>query len=70
MEVCRTRRNITIHILEQEPDQHHEEKDHIDMVNINSVHFNNKHLVLIAKLKTSSNQAAITIPYKVDIDID
>ena len=42
----------TVHDLEQEPDQHHEEVDHIDTVNINSVYFNNKHSVITANLKT------------------
>ena len=34
-------RNRTIHDLEQEPDQQHEE-DHIDMVNINSIIFSSQ----------------------------
>ena len=45
---------------------HHEEVDHIDMVNINSVYFNNKHSVIAANLKASSNQASIILTYKVD----
>ena len=32
-EVCRSGRNRTIHGLKQEPYQHHEEEEHIDMVN-------------------------------------
>ena len=44
-EVSRSGRNRTVLDSEQEPDQHHEEEDHIDMVNINSIIFNSKQLV-------------------------
>ena len=65
------KRNRTVCNWEQEPDQHHEEVDHIDMVNINFVYFNNKHLVITGNLKkTSSNQASIIVPYKVDTGSD
>ena len=51
-EVCRCGRNRTVHDLEQEPDQQHEEEDHVDMVNINSIIFSRKQLVVTANLKT------------------
>ena len=41
-EVCRSVRNKIVHDLEQEPDPHLEEEDHIDMVNIDSNIFNSK----------------------------
>ena len=66
-EVCRTGKNRTVHDLEQEPDQHHEEVEHIDTMNIHSVYFNKKHLVITANLKVPSNQTSIIVQYKVDI---
>ena len=69
-EVCRGGRNRTIHDLEQDPDQHHEEEDHIDMVYINSIIFNSKGSVITENLKTSSNQISIKGPYKVDTGSD
>ena len=41
-EACRTGRNRTVHDLEQEANQHHEEEDRINTVNINSIIFNSK----------------------------
>ena len=64
-DIYRSGRNRTIHDLEQEPDQHHEE-GHIDAVNINSIIFNIKWLVITANLKSLSNQVSIIVPYKVD----
>ena len=69
MEVCRSARNRIVHNLKQEPDQHHKEVDCIEKVNINSV-FYKKYSVIIANLKTSSNQASIIVPYKVDVCSD
>ena len=69
-QLCGSERNRTVHDLEQEPDQHHEEEDNIDMVNINSIIFNSKWLVITANLKTSSNQVSILVPYKVDTGSD
>ena len=60
-DVCRSGRNRTVHNLNQEPDQPHEEVYHIDTVNINSVYFSNKHLVIKNNLKSSSNQASIIV---------
>ena len=65
-EVCRSRRNNTVHDIEQEPDQHNIEEDHIDTVNINLIIFNSKWLAITANLKMSWYQASIIIPYKVD----
>ena len=65
-EVFQSGRNRTIHDLEQEPDQYHKEDDHIDMVNINSIIFNNKQLVIPANLKSLLNQVSMIVPYKVD----
>ena len=66
MKVCRSGINRTFHNLEQEPDQHHEGVDYINMGNVNSVYFNNKYSVITINLKTFSNQASIVVPYKVD----
>ena len=40
------------------------------MVNINSIIFNSKWLVITANLKTSLNQVSIIVPYKVDTGSD
>ena len=69
-EVSRNERNRTIHDPEQEPDQHHEEEDHINIVNINSIIFNSKWSVITANLKTLSKQVSIIAPYKVDTGSD
>ena len=46
----------TIHDLEQEPDQNHEEKDHIDTTNIYSIGNNSKSKNVI---KLSFNNSTI-----------
>ena len=69
-EICRSRRNRTVHDLEQEPYQHHEKEDHIDTVTIIVIIFNSKQLVITANLKILSNQVYIIVPYKVDTDSD
>ena len=61
-EVCRSGRNRTIHDLEQELDQHHEEADDT----VSTVYFKNKHLVITANPKTLSNEASIIVSYKGD----
>ena len=38
----------------------------IKMVNVNSISFNSNHSAILPKLKTSSKQAAMMVPYKVD----
>ena len=65
-EVCRHRKNRTVHDLEKKQDQQHEIEDHIDIVNIHSIIFNRKWVVITAIQKTSSNQVSIIEPYKVD----
>ena len=50
-EVCRSGQNKTVHDLEQEPEQHYEEEDHIDLVNINSIIFNSKWPIIKSNLK-------------------
>ena len=67
-EVCRSR-STTIDNIEQVPNQCKEE-DHIDMMNINSIIFNNKCFAIKANLKTSSNQVSIVISYKVNMGSD
>ena len=42
-----------------------EEESSMEMVNINFIRFNSNHSAIIAKLKTSSKQATITVPFKV-----
>ena len=37
--------------VEQEPDQYHEEEDHIDTLNMNPINFNSKNSLRIANLK-------------------
>ena len=66
-ELCRSRRNTTVHNIEQKPDQCNIEKDHIDTVNINFIIFNSKWSAITTNLKTSSSQVSIIIPYKVDV---
>ena len=68
--VCRSGRNRTIHNLEQRPDEHHKEVDHIDTVNINSAYLNSKHLAIMANVETLSNQASIIVPFQVDTGSD
>ena len=68
-EVCRSRRNTTVHNIEQEPDQCNIE-DHIDMVNINSIIFKSKQWAITTNLKLLSSQVSIIMPYKVDMGRD
>ena len=68
-EVCKSRRNKTVHDLKQEPDKHHKE-DHIDTVNINSIIFKSKQSVITSNLKISCNQISILVLYKVHKGID
>ena len=68
-EVCRSGRNKKVQSIDQETDQYQKETD-IDTVNINSVNFNSKCSVITSNLKTSSDQARVIIPYKVDIGSD
>ena len=48
----------------------HQEEPGIEIVNINSVNFTSNYSTIIANLKTSSNKAAIMVPYKVDMGSD
>ena len=57
-----------IHTTEKEAV--HEQEPGFETVNISSVNFNSNHSTIIAKLKTSSNKAAIMVPYKVDMGSD
>ena len=68
-EVCRSKRGRAVHNVEQEQNLNQEKKVKIDMVNINSVSFNSKCSVITVNLKTS-NQARITVSYKVDTGSD
>ena len=63
-EVCRNRRNTTVHNIEQEQDQCGVEEDNIDTVNINSIIFNSKQLAIRANLKMSPSQVSIIILLK------
>ena len=56
----------TVHDTEQEATNCNQ----IDMVNINSISFNSKQLVMVVNLKTSSNQNSTVIPYKIDTGSD
>ena len=42
----------------------------IKTVNINLISFNSNHSMILAKLKTSSKQATMTVPFKVDTGSD
>ena len=44
----------------------HEKEPGIKMVNINLITFNSNHSMIVAKLETSSKQATMMGPYKVD----
>ena len=48
----------------------HKQEPGIEMVNINSVNCNSSDSTIIANLKTSSNKAAIMVPYKVGMGSD
>ena len=52
--------------VEQEAVQDSVEENSIDLVNINSVHFNKSHFVITANLKTSVGPNNAMVPYKVD----
>ena len=54
--------------MEQAADQ--EQDTDIEKVNIDSVTFNSNHSVIKANLKTSTKNAVITVPYKVDMGSD
>ena len=47
-----------------------EQESCIKMVNINLTSFNSNHSVILAKQKTSSKQATMMVPYKVDMGCD
>ena len=59
-------RRGTVHDIEQEATSDNQ----IDMVNINYIGFNSKQSVIVAKLKISSNQISIIIPYKINTGSD
>ena len=47
-----------------------EQESAITTININLISFNSNHSMIIAKLKTSSKQATMMVPYKVDTGCD
>ena len=54
-----------MHSINQKTGQYKKEDD-IDTLNINASNFNSRHSVMVANINTSSNQAIIAMPYKVD----
>ena len=52
--------------VEQEAAKDSVEENSIDLVNINSVHFNKKYSVIRVHLKTSAGPYSVMVPYKVD----
>ena len=68
-EVCRSERNGTVHDLEQEPDQPHEEEEKIGKENINSIIFNSKWLVITTNLKNIVKQSFL-LPYDIHTGSD
>ena len=64
--VCRSRRARAINKVEQETVQASAEESSIDLVNINSIHFNNNHSVITENVKTSGSKNSVIVPYKVN----
>ena len=56
--------------VEQETAQDSAEENIINLVNINSIHFNKNCLVITAKFKTSAGINNVLVPYKVDTGND
>ena len=56
--------------MEQETAQDSREESSIDLVNINSIHFNKNYSVIIAHLKTSTDKNSVIVPYEVDTSSD
>ena len=52
--------------VEQEAAQDSEEENNIDLVNINSIHFNKNCSVITANLKMSASINSVIVPYEVD----
>ena len=65
--VCRGSQTIVANAVEKDI---HEQEPGIKMVNISLISFNSNHSTIIAKLETSSKQATMTFPYKVDTGCD
>ena len=63
-------RGKKVHSINLQEEQHHDEDDidrvNINYININSITFNSKCSVITANLNTSSSQATLLVPYKVD----
>ena len=68
--VCRSKRAQSVNEVEQEAAQDSAEENSIDLVNINSVHFNRNCSVLTKNLKTSAGPNNVIIPYEVDMGSD
>ena len=66
-EVCRSPKGTAVHKIQIEMNRN---KEHIEMVNISSIRFSSNHSIIIANLKTSLNEIAITMPYRVDMGND
>ena len=47
-----------------------EQEPGIEMININLISFNSNHSMIIGRLKTSSKQATMMVPYKVETGRD
>ena len=52
--------------VEQETALDNAEESSIDSVNINSIHFNKNHFVIMAKLKMPAAINNLIVPYKID----
>ena len=63
--VCRGSQTSTVNAVQKEDIQ--EQESGIEMVNINSMSFTSNHSTLLSKLKTSSKQATMTVPYKINM---
>ena len=63
-DVYRSAKSSTVNTIEKEAV--HKQEPGIEMVIINSFNFNSSHSIIVANLETSSNKAAIMVPYKVD----
>ena len=67
--VCRSQKTRAVNEIKQEITQDNTGGD-IEMVSINSVHFNKNCSILTANLKTSVGKNSISVPYKIDMGSD
>ena len=68
--VCRSQGAQSVNQVEQEAAQDSAEENTIDLVNINSIHFNKNFSILTVNLKMSAGPNNAMVPYKVNMNSD